>query len=93
MKAYKTIEQGSRGATYRNSNDTFTVYEISKYPRSSVLAGQQRRVWLDEFTSLEDAQKAYPDAEVSGCTYREPVLHHLPEEGDLESDWFRDDDY
>lgn len=91
MKPYQTIEQGSRGATYRNSNDTFTVYEISTYPRSSVLAGQQRRVWLGEFTSLEEAQKAYPDAQPSGCTYREAVLHHLPEEGDLDSDWFNDD--
>jgi len=78
MKTYQTIEQGSRGATYRNSDETFTVYEISKYPRSSVLAGQQRRAWLDEFTSLADAQKAYPAATASGCTYREPYLNHLP---------------
>jgi len=87
MKTYQTIEQGSRGATYRNSDETFTVYEISKYPRSSVLAGQQRRVWLDEFTSLEDAQKAYPDAEVSGCTYREPYLNHLPDDDTDDVAW------
>lgn len=85
MKSYLTIEQGSRGATYRNSNDTWTVYEISRYPRSSVLAGQQRRVWMDDFTSLAEAQKAYPKAEVSGCTYREPYLEHLgsADEGDV----------
>ena len=82
MKPYQTIEQGSRGATYRNTSDTFTVYEHSTYPRHSVLAGQHRRVFLDEFTSLEDAQKAYPKAQVSGDTYRAPYLEHLPDDGD-----------
>lgn len=89
--SYKTIEQGSRGATYRNSNSTFTVYQIGVYPRSSVLAGQQQRIWLDQFSSLEEAQKAYPDARVSGCTYRAPYLNHLPDDGDPgdlnEQDW------
>jgi hypothetical protein len=85
MKTYQTIEQGSRGATYRNSNNTWTVYEISQYPRGSVLAGQQRRVWMDAFRSLDAAKAAYPRAEVSGCTYREPYLEHLgsEDEGDL----------
>ena len=91
MKPYQTIEQGSRGATYRNSNDTFTVYEISTYPRSSVLAGQQRRVWLGEFTSLDAAQQAYPKAKLSGCTYKAPYLEHLPEDGDDDGEWCRDD--
>ena len=83
MKSYLTIEQNSRGATYRNSNDTWTVYETRWYPRSSVLAGQQRRVWVEIFNSLEEAKEAFPDAEVSGCTYREPYLNHLPDDGDL----------
>lgn len=78
-KPYKVIEQGSRGATYQNDDDTFTVYEIGTYPRSSVLAGQQRRQWLDQFKSLEEAQAVYPDARVSGSTYRPPCLHHLPD--------------
>lgn len=82
-KTYKTIEQGSRGATYQNDMDTWTVYEIGTYPRSSVLAGQQSRTWLDEFKSLEEAKAAYPDAElINGTTYREPSLNHLPDEGD-----------
>ena len=79
-KSYQTIEQGSCGATYRNGADKFTVYEISTYPRSSVLAGQQRRVWMDDFDSLEAAQKAFPKARVSGSTYRAPYLHHLPDD-------------
>ena len=80
--AYETIECGGRGATY--SNNKFTVYRISVYPRSSVLAGQQRRQWLDDFDTLESAQAAYPRAKVSGCTYREPILSHLPDdEGDF----------
>ena len=84
MKPYQTIEQGSRGATYQNDSDTFTVYEISTYPRSSVLAGQQRRQWMDQFESLEEAQAAYPEAElIGGSTYREPCLNHLSDEGDL----------
>ena len=86
-KTYFTIEQGSRGATYQNGDDTFTVYEIGVYGRSSVLAGQQRRQWRDEFASLAEAQAAYPSARVSGSTYREPSLHHLPGEGDGSNDY------
>lgn len=86
-KSYKVIEQGSRGATYQNDANTFTVYEIGTYPRSSVLAGQQSRTWLDQFESLADAQKAHPDAQLSGDTYREPSLMHLPDEGDDEGNW------
>lgn len=87
-KSYFTIEQGSRGATYQNSADTFTVYEISRYGRGSVLAGQQRRVWCDDFPSLAQAQAAYPQARViGGSTYREPSLHHLPGNGDGSQDY------
>lgn len=79
MKPYQTIEEASRGATYQNRAGTFTVYEHSIYPRGSVLAGQARRVWLDEFDSLEAARKAYPKADFSGCTYQPPCLSHLPD--------------
>ena len=86
-KTYFTIEQGSRGATYQNGAGTFTVYEIGRYPRSSVLAGQQRRQWRDEFPSLAEAQAAYPQARVSGSTYAPPSLHHLPGNGDGSNDY------
>ena len=74
----KTIEFG-RGATY--ANDRYTVYEHGTYPRSSVLAGQHQRVWLDDFDTLEEAKAAYPDAEdcTGGTTYQAPSLSHLPD--------------
>ena len=76
----QTIEQG-HGATYHN--DKFTVYEHSTYGRSSVLSGQPRRVWLDDFETLADAQSAYPDAEpMEGTTYAAPSVHHLSDESD-----------
>jgi len=77
MKSYLTIEMGN-GATYRNNK--YTVYEHSTYPRSSVLSGQRRRVWLDDFDTLSEAQAAYPNAEVSGDTYQEPYLEHLSDD-------------
>lgn len=86
-KKYKVIEQGSRGATYQNDMDTFTVYEIGTYPRHSVLAGQQSRRWVNDFRSLAEAQAAHPDAQFSGSTYREPSLHHLPGDGDGSNDY------
>jgi hypothetical protein len=75
---YKTIEKASRGATYQNGADTFTVYAIDAYPRHSVLAGQQRRRFLDTYESEKAAREAHPDAElIAGTTYREPSLNHL----------------
>jgi hypothetical protein len=73
-----TIERG-RGATY--STDRWTVYEHGVYERGSVLEGQSRRVWLDDFETLDEARAAYPDADVIyGSTYRPQSLNHLPGE-------------
>jgi len=73
-----TIERG-RGATY--ATDRWTVYGRGVYERGSVLEGQSRRVWLDDFDTLEEAVIAYPDAVViDGSTYRRPSLNHLPGE-------------
>jgi len=74
------IEYPSQGATY--SNDAYGVYEYSTYPSHSVLAGQQRRVFLDSFETLEEAKKEYPTADVSGCGYQPPSLDHLSDDGD-----------
>jgi hypothetical protein len=78
MKTELTIEQG-RGATY--ASERWTVYEHGVYDRDSVLSGQSRRTWLDDFDTLEEAQKAYPEAVVCAfSTYSAPYLSHLPGE-------------
>lgn len=81
--AYWVIEKDSRGATYRNKG--YTVYKIDTYPRTSVLAGQQRRTWLDNFETLEEAKTQFPQAEfIEGTTYV-PIEHmvaHLPDDED-----------
>ena len=78
MKTELTIEQG-RGATY--ASERWTVYEHGVYDRDSVLSGQSRRSWLDDFDTLEEAQKAYPEAVVCAfSTYSAPCLNHLPGE-------------
>lgn len=75
------IEYPSRGMTY--ATDEYGVYEYGRYGRGSVLCGQQKRVFLDSFTTLEDAQNAYPQAEVAcGSGYQAPSLNHLPDDGD-----------
>lgn len=50
------IEYPCSGATYCEAK--YGVYEYSVYPNSSVLAGQQRRVFLDSFNTLEEAKEA-----------------------------------
>ena len=77
MLTDQTIERG-RGETY--SNDRWTVYEHDVYGRDSVLSGQSRRSWLDDFDTLEEAQKAYPEAVVCGSTYQPPYLGHLSDD-------------
>lgn len=73
-----TIERG-RGATY--ATNRWTVYEHGIYGRGSVLEGQSRRIWVDDFETLDEAKAAYPDADiVAGSTYRPPSLNHLPGE-------------
>lgn len=76
-----TIERG-RGATY--SNNRWTVYKHGIYPRSSVLAGQSSRTFIESFDSLDAAQAKFPTATVidGGSTYRPPYLGHLPDDGD-----------
>ena len=78
MSTEYTIERG-RGATY--ASDRWTVYEHGVYDHDSVLSGQSRRTWMDDFETLEEAQKAYPEAVVCVCsTYQPPYLGHLRDE-------------
>jgi hypothetical protein len=75
-----TIERG-RGATY--ASERWTVYEHGTYDRDSVLSGQSRRTWMDDFETLEEAQKAYPEAVVcAASTYQPPYLGHLTDDED-----------
>ena len=69
----KTIENGKGGG--------FSVYEFWEYPESSVLAGQTCKRFVDNFDTIEEAQAAYPDADVG---FRDPCNHfdHLPDEPD-----------
>jgi len=55
------IEFPSVGRTY--AHNTYTAYEYGTYPRSSVLAGQMSRTFLDSFDTLEEARAAFPGAE------------------------------
>jgi hypothetical protein len=73
------IEYPSRGATYYD--EEYGVYKYSKYPKSSVLAGQQCRQFLGAYITLELAQAAHPTALLAqGCGFREPFVNHLPGE-------------
>jgi hypothetical protein len=87
----KTIEFPSRGATY--CRDEYGVYTYDTYPRTSVLAGQERRTFVDRYPTLAEAQAAHPDATVTaGCGYRDinAMVAHLP--GDDDPDPFGDFD-
>ena len=48
------------------------VYGWGHYGRSSVLSGQRKKVYLDEYNSTAAALKDYPNAE---------VLEHIAEAG------------
>jgi hypothetical protein len=75
------IEYPASGETY--SHDEYGVYRYSTYEEGSVLAGQEKRTFLDGFETLEEAQAAYPEAEWSGDSgsgYREVYLPVSPPE-------------
>lgn len=70
------------GATYSKPG-RFAVYGYGTYPETSVLAGQTRRSFIDDFASLEEAKAAYPEATVSQSSgYRPPYLNHLSDSED-----------
>lgn len=68
------IEFPCIGATY--AHEDYGVYRYDEFPRYSVLAGQQRRTFLASFSTLSEAQHAYPQAEWSGdgTGYREITI-------------------
>ena len=83
------IERGGRGMTYAHA-DGFTVYELGTYPRTSVLAGQLSRRFIDRYETLEAAQAAHQTATlIAGTSYQAPYLDHLPDTDD--DDFSRED--
>jgi hypothetical protein len=80
-----TLEFG-RGQTYRNSKPT--LYGSGVYGRSSVLAGQSRRVYLECWDDMETAKRElaaaaleYEDLTGTNGTTHIPVdniINHLP---------------
>ena len=77
---------------FSNEYRWYSVYEFGVFPRSSVMAGQTMKSFRDSFDTLEEAQKAYPHAEVG---YRDPnnTFNHLPDwEMDAREEelWFDD---
>jgi len=80
---YYTIEK-PYGKTYRNDNNEVVVYGHGVYDDSSILAGQDKRTWLEAFDTIEEAQKAYPVAQVvEGSTFRLLNLDYLPDRNGL----------
>ena len=67
----------------------YGVYGHDIYPSSSVLAGQTRNIFLESFDTLEDAEKNYPEAEISH-PFLEPknTFDHLPDSPDFPEDYF-----
>jgi hypothetical protein len=86
---YYTIEPDGYGEV--------SVYGWGEYERSSVLAGQQRKSFMDSFATAAEALVAYPDAAVHGGTVdAAPIsLMHLPDREmnayEEESYWDGDD--
>lgn len=73
----------------------FAVYRYGIYPRSSVLAGCERRTFVDAFDTLEEARSAFPEATPCGSSDREAyadrIAGHLAAlPGDEDSDPYGD---
>jgi len=67
-----------------NSDGSIDLMGLGTYGRSSVLAGQDRKVFIDSYASEEDIPEKYKDLPRHG-RYTEPQNHfnHLPDGPDL----------
>jgi hypothetical protein len=78
------IEYPSQGQTY--CRNVFGVYEYSRH-NTGVLRGRQRRVFLDSFDTLAEAQAAFPKADATHCPgYVEDQMLDLPGEDDAQDE-------
>ena len=57
---------------------SWSVFKWSIWEKGSLLAGQQKKVYVNTFDSLEEAEKAYPEA--NGGTGYTNTFDHLPAE-------------
>ena len=79
---YFTIELDGKGETYFDPSGDVYVYEHGVYDESSVLYGQPRRTFIDQFSTVAEAQKEYPNAEVlEESSYIDRSLSYL---GDMD---------
>jgi hypothetical protein len=62
-----TLESG-RGETYRHSRPV--LYAHSTYERSSVLAGQPRRLFVEEWETWEEARAALAEVRRADRSFR-----------------------
>lgn len=62
-----TLEMG-RGETYRHSRPV--LYAHSTYDRSSVLAGQPRRLWVAEWATWEEARLALAEVRRADLSFK-----------------------
>ena len=69
VNAYETIEF-VHGAYYHCQG--------GEYPQGSVLEFQQARFLMESYETLEEAQAAHPEAEVSDAFYMPPRVPDLP---------------
>jgi hypothetical protein len=72
----------------------FSVYGWDIYPSNSVLAGQNRKSYIESFPTEEEARAAYPTAQ-EGTGKRDPgnTYSHLPGEDDPVPGGMYPDDY
>ena len=68
-----------------NEYGGFSAYELGVYPRSSVLSGQTRKTFLDMFDTLEQAQSAYPRADLGAVDVVNTFDHLRDDVDDLEA--------
>lgn len=62
-----TLEMG-RGETYRHARPV--LYAHSTYKRSSVLAGQPRRLWVAQWNTWDEARAALAEVRRSDRSFR-----------------------
>ncbi|MHB1787790.1 MAG: hypothetical protein ACYCS7_16975 [Acidimicrobiales bacterium] len=62
-----TLEQG-KGETYRHARPV--LYAHSVYERSSVLAGQPRRIWVAQWETWDEARAALAEVRKRDRTFK-----------------------